>query len=458
MLALAGFVALMIFVALVASGRVHVLVALVLVPVAAALVVGDGSSLGEMVKDGVLTVAPTGMLILFSVLFFSTMIDTGLFTPLVDAILRRLGEDPLKITLGTALLTLVVSLDGDGTTTFIIVTLSLYPLYRRCGMSPLVLMALTTIGFYIMNSSPWGGPTTRTMAVLDLSVSEAFVPLLPGLMGGIVFLFVMAVILGRRERARLGWSAGVLTRVEEGREEALVAAGRVAPGAGPVAAQDQVDEFVAGSGDDEDLLRPRLRLLNLALTVVVMISVIFEILPPYVTFLIGFVVALLVNFRATQVERIIRKHAGNALWATVIIFAAGAFTGILTGTGMIGAMATSIVDVVPDALGNQLALMTTFLSFASTLVMSPDAFYFGMLPVLAETGVAYGLEPAEVGRAALLGQVGYGLSPLVAAPLLFASLLKVSYINHQKFTIGWAFGCTLAMLLVSVLVGAVPVI
>lgn len=456
MLATVGFVALAVFVALVATGRVHVLVALVAVPIAAAVAVGQSGELGTMVKDGLLTVAPTGMLILFSVLFFSTMIDTGLFDPLVDAILRRIGEDPLRITLGTAILTLLVALDGDGTTTFIIVTLAMYPLYKRCGMSPLVLMALTTISFYIMNSSPWGGPTTRTMAVLDVTVGEVFVPLIPALVGGIVFVLVMAVVLGKRERKRLGWTDGRLTRVEEGALEALAAAGslKTLPDA---SVQTQVDDFAATSEGDQDLRRPKLRYLNLLLTIVVMISVIMEILPPNVTFLIGFVIALVVNYRPEHVERIIRKHAGNALWATVLIFAAGAFTGVLTGTGMIQEMATTLVDIIPDGWGGQIAIFTGILSFFSTLVMSPDAFYFGMLPILAETGAAYGLAPEEVGRAALLGQVGYGLSPLVAAPLLLSSLVRVNYFNHQKFTFGWALGCTVVMMAISIAIGVVPV-
>jgi CitMHS family citrate-Mg2+:H+ or citrate-Ca2+:H+ symporter len=456
-LATVGFIALAVFVGLVASGRVHVLVALAVVPLAAGLIVGDGSKLGEMVETGVLTVAPTGMLILFSVLFFSTMIDSGLFDPLVNAIVRAIGEDPLKITIGTALLTLAVALDGDGTTTFIIVTLAMYPLYKRCGMNPLVLMALTSISFYIMNSSPWGGPTTRTMAVLDLTVGETFVPLLPGLVAGALFVVAMAVYLGRQERKRLGWANGVLTRVEEGKVEALAAAGTVRTSANDDAVAAQLDDFVAGSDKDQDLKRPKMRLVNLVLTIAVMYSVIFEVLPAHVTFLIGFVVALLLNYSPRYVERIIRKHAGNALWATVLIFAAGAFTGVLTGTGMITEMAEAIVDVIPDSLGGQLAIITGILSFFSTLVMSPDAFYFGMLPILAETGTAYGLEPAEVGRAALLGQVGYALSPLVAAPLLLSSLLKVNYFNHQKFALKWAFGCTLVMIVVSVIVGSVPV-
>jgi CitMHS family citrate-Mg2+:H+ or citrate-Ca2+:H+ symporter len=67
-----------------------------------------------------------------------------------------------------------------------------------------------------------------------------------------------------------------------------------------------------------------------------------------------------------------------------------------------------------------------------------------------------GIDPVQIGRAAVLGQmtVGFPLSPLAAATLVLISVAKVNLIEHQKFMFCWAFGTTLVMTVVSYLTGA----
>ena len=47
-------------------------------------------------------------------------------------------------------------------------------------------------------------------------------------------------------------------------------------------------------------------------------------------------------------------------------------------------------------------LATAFLAMPLTFVLSNDAFYFGVVPVIAETAAHYQLDPAVIGRASLL--------------------------------------------------------
>ncbi len=71
--------------------------------------------------------------------------------------------------------------------------------------------------------------------------------------------------------------------------------------------------------------------------------------------------------------------------------------------------------------------------------MSNDAFYYGVLPVLAEAAKAYGIDPVEIGRASLVGQPVHLLSPLVASTYLLVGLAGVEFSDHQKYTFKWAF-------------------
>nr|WP_079123430.1 citrate:proton symporter [Streptomyces abyssalis] len=204
MLAALGFTTIGLFLLLTMTRRLSVLVALVLLPVLAALAGGFADRLGEMILEGLTTVAPTGIMIAFAYLYFSLMVDAGLFDPLIRGILRFGRRDPLRICMGTAVLTMCVALDGDGASTFLITVSALLPVYQKLGMRPLVLSGIICLGAGVMNMIPWGGPTVRAAAALKLDTSEVFLPVLPAMGCGIAWVLVATYLIGRRERNRLG--------------------------------------------------------------------------------------------------------------------------------------------------------------------------------------------------------------------------------------------------------------
>jgi CitMHS family citrate-Mg2+:H+ or citrate-Ca2+:H+ symporter len=141
-----------------------------------------------------------------------------------------------------------------------------------------------------------------------------------------------------------------------------------------------------------------------------------------------------------------------------LIFAAGIFTGILSGTGMLKAMSDGLLTIMPAWLGPYMAPATALLSAPATYMLSNDAFYFGVLPILAETASAYGITTAQMARASLIGQPIHLLSPLVASTYLLVALLDINYGDNQKASIFWVFGLVLAMLAGSLAFGIIPLI
>jgi len=138
------------------------------------------------------------------------------------------------------------------------------------------------------------------------------------------------------------------------------------------------------------------------------------------------------------------------------VFAAAVLIGVLNGTGMVSAMADWLVDVIPDAMGPYLAVITGLLSLPLTFFMSNDAFYFGILPVLAESASAFGIEPVEMARASVIGQPVHLQSPLVPAILLLVSLANVNLGDHHKKVLWRAAVVSVVMLVVAVVVGVIP--
>lgn len=177
-LVILGFTMVLVFMTLIMTKRLTPMVALILVPTVFGLFAGAGLGLGDMILDSIGTMAPTAALLMFAIMFFGIMIDVGLFDPLIRLITRLLGDDPAKVVLGTAILAGAVSLDGDGSTTFIITTSAMLPIYLRLGMSPVVLTCVAGLMNGTLNIVPWGGPTVRAATALGVQPTEIFVPML----------------------------------------------------------------------------------------------------------------------------------------------------------------------------------------------------------------------------------------------------------------------------------------
>ena len=425
--ALAGFLMVAVFTALIMSGRLAPAPALILTPLAFGLLAGHGTDMGPMAVEGLREVAPTGVMLLFAILTFSILTGAGLFDPLVRAIVRRAGGDPLKVSLGASVLAAVISLDGDGSTTYLITCAAMLPLWRRLGMNPLHLACLLMLVSGVMNLSPWGGPTGRAAAALQLDVSAVFLPLLPAMAAGLAAVFALATVLGLSERRRLG----VLDLPE-------------------AAAEPEAE------GTRAPPLRQMLNLLILAALMAGLIAPAFGVktLPLPVLMMTAFALALTLNHpRPADQAAQVAAHAPAALSVASLIFAAGVLTGVLKGTGMVDAMSSALVAAIPEALGPHLAPAVAAASLPGTFFLSNDAFYFGMLPVLAEAGAAHGVAPADMARAALMGQPFHLLSPLVPSTWLLVGLARVEMGAHQRFTALPAAGVCLAMALAAMATG-----
>ena len=167
MLSLLGFLTIAVFLVLIFTKRLSVLLALILVPVCFALVGGFAvKDIGSMIIAGISQVAPTGIMLIFAVLYFGIMIDAGLFDPVISGIVRLAKGDPLRITIGTALLTMLVHLDGDGTATFMITISALLPIYKRLGIKRLILPCIVALSAGVMHLVPWSGTMARAMNVM----------------------------------------------------------------------------------------------------------------------------------------------------------------------------------------------------------------------------------------------------------------------------------------------------
>lgn len=428
MLSILGFLTILVFTYLVMSKKMIAFTAIIFVPIIFALIGGFGPQLGEMMGEGVVTVADTAVLLLFAILYFGIMMDAGLFDPLSNAILRVAKGDPVKIAVGTAILALTVALDGDGTTTYMIVCSAMLPVYRKLGMNPLILATLSIMALGIVaGSTPWGGSATRAISILGLNASDYFIPMLPVILGGSLFTIFIAYMLGKGERKRLGKEV-----IEQYRSELALTA-----------------------NEKPEKVNMKLVWFNLFLTVTLMGVLIADVIELYLLFIIGFAIALIVNYpKLDDQKKVIKEHAANAIPVVSLVLGAGIFTGILQGTAMVDHMAGDIVSVIPESFGDFYTLVVAIICLPLSFFMSNDAFFFGALPVFAEAGIAYGVEPIDVARASVIGQTIHLIGPTSAPLWVLIELIRTDLGKLQRFTLPWIILSALVMIAIAILTGA----
>lgn len=431
MLAFIGLVTIVLVVGFLLLGRMSPIVALTLVPIGGALVAGFGpEALTEFFNDGLSRVMQLATMFVFAITFFGVLQDTGLFRPLINGLIRMTRGHVVAVTAGTAVVGALAHLDGAGATTFLLTVPALLPLYERLSMSRYLMLMMLALGAGIANMLPWAGPLGRAAAVTGIDLTALWHPLIPIQLIGMALLVLMAIGLGLREQRR------------------IAAAGRGAAATGSVGG-------VAATEDERMLERPRLLAVNGALFLAVVAALVSGLLPPALIFMIGLSLVLLINYPDVESQMLrIRAHAPAALLMGAIILSAGTFLGIMDGTGMLRAMAASMVAVLPEAAIGSLHIIVGVLGMPLELVLSTDAFYFGMLPIVLEVVQPAGVPADEVVHAMVIGNIiGTFASPFSPALWLALGLARADIGTHIRYSFVWMWGFSLVVLGVAWLMG-----
>lgn len=444
MLALIGVLTIVIMLVLIMTKKLQTLLALIIVPIIGCLVAGftgnivleEGvftvKTMGEFITAGLKSIAPTGVMFIFAILFFGILTDAGTFDPIIKKILQVVGKDPVKICIGTVFLACIVHLDGSGAVTFLIAIPAMLPLYEKLGMRKTTLATLVALGAGVMNMLPWSGPTIRAITAMSSNIEELFKPMIIPMIFGLVFVLGVAVFLGKSEKKRLGAALDAV----------------------------QLDDSHHAATEADELKRPHLFIFNIALIIIAVVVLIKSILPPAAVFMIATAIALLVNYpdKKMQSERV-DAHAKSALMMASMLFAAGSFIGIMQNSGMLTAMAEAIVKIIPASVGQLMPVLVGIISMPASLLFDPDSYYYGVMPVLASAVEQMGVNPIMIARASIIGQMttGFPVSPLTGATFLLTGLSGIDLGEHQKHTIPFAFMTTIVMLIVAVIIGAISI-
>lgn len=432
-----------VFMFVIMKKKMSPLTSLIMVPLIFALVAvvaGVSSTkggIGDWVMDGLATTSNTGIMLLFAILYFSIMLDAGLFDPITQKMVHFAKGDPMKVLMATAIVAAAVSLNGDGTTTTLICCSAFIPIYKKLNMRMMNLGVLVILQNTIMNLLPWGGPTARAMAVLHVDAS-ILAYLAPGMVLSLLYVtFWVAPHMGRAERKRLG-----IKDLSNAEIDAM---------------------FDDGDPETEAMRRPEHFAMNGILTLILIgwlvagsfIKAIY--VPPLMLFAVGTVLALIYNYpNLSDQSKRIGANGGAAVQVVILVFAAGIFMGLFQGSGMADALANSFTEIVPKQFAGFWGIIVTLISAPGTFFLSNDGFYFGVMPVLAEAGRAYGFTNMNMALASLMGQAFHLLSPLTAFIYLLLRLTGLDMGKWQRESGKYAFWIFVIFIVTVLLLGHMP--
>lgn len=429
MLALIGFTLMIVLMFVLIKEKMAPPLAFILLPIIAAALAGFGvTEISEFIKTGMKTMMSTAILFIFSISYFTLMSDAGLFDPIIDFLIKRTGKSITTVLIAVLLTTFVAHLDGSGATTFLIVVPAFLPICKKMKIRPQALLAAMCGGYGVMNLVPWGGPTMRAASVANIEVGDLYSFMIPGVICLALIAFGIALIVSKIEKKHgAGTAAEVLSEEKEEQNEKK---------------QGKKGIYV----------------FNLILTLAMLVLLFMDTpLPLYSIFMIAFAIALIVNDpNAKQQNKKIKEYGTNAMVMTVTLFSVGVFMGVIKDSGMVEAMANTIVAVLPSAIAPHMHWFMCLFSVPLLMVLGTDAFYYALLPIIMGVVEPFGVTPETVAAAFLLtATLGTPVSPSVAAVYVGLGLSDVSIGEHIKYSLRLVWPASIVVLVLATVIGVI---
>lgn len=404
------------------------------------------AALKIFVQDGLKGVVNTAALFIFSILFFTILSATGFFDRIIKSLLSLANDSIYVIMVVTVAVACVAHLDGSGASSFLIAIPALLPIYQRMNLRPTTLMLVLAVSMGVMNLLPWGGPTIRVANIISgVDSDELYAQMMPMQVVGLILSLALALYMGFLEKSRL---------VKLGLYPTPKA---MPPQSGGVGGAGGVGAPQLESKEDKGLRRDNLFIANLVLIILVIAALFKSGLPSFLTFMVGSVLALLLNYPNIKLQDKMLKDASSAaMMMAATLLAAGVLIGVFEYTGIMKAMAKVVLDFMPPSFGNYLVLIVGILAVPMAVIFCTDSYFYGILPIVISVGAAFGIDAVTLGITMCVARnCGTFISPVVPATLLGCGLAGVSIRAHLKNSFFWVWAFSIICIFAGVFLGVI---
>jgi len=388
-------------------------------------VVFDFKALTNFIKQGISSVTATGVLFIFSILFFGVLGEAGVFNRIINKLLKTTGSNVYGICILTVVIAVIAHLDGSGASSFLIAIPALLPIYKALGMRKTTLMTILAASMGVMNLLPWGGPTLRAATIIGADANDIWLTLIPIQIAGLVCAVGIALFLAKQEIA-LG--AGIKRDVS-------------------------VDHTIK-AGEYE---RQNCFLINILLLFGVLVLLVINIVPSYFCFMLGLCFALFINYpKLETAQKIINKYSQSALMMAVTLFGAGILIGVFDKSGIMKIMAGTILNVIPDGGLKLIPLLVGITAVPMALIFCTDSYFFGVMPIVVGITNELGVDPMSIAVIMVVARnCATFISPVVPATLLGCGLCQVNIRKHIAHSFFWLWLVSAICLIIGWILGII---
>lgn len=433
-LAIIGFALMLVLMFVLIKEKLSPPVAFILLPVIAAVIAGFSvEEISGFVATGLSTMLETAVLFIFSISYFTLMSEAGLFDPIINFLIKKVGKSVTTILFAVVMTTMVAHLDGSGATTFLIVVPAFLPICKKLKVRPEALLSAICGMYAVMNIVPWGGPTIRAASVINVEVSDLYKIILPAVAVMVVLAFVIAFLVARIE---IHHGAGVPE--------------------GGIILEDKDEK--RSETENSRKKGKGLYIFNMLLTLVMLFLLFVDVgLPLHFIFMVAFCIALTVNFpKVSDQTKQLKSYASSAMVMTMTLFSVGIFMGVIKDSGMVEAMATAIVNALPAGIAPHMHWFMALFSVPLIMILGTDAFYYALLPIILGVVQQFGISAESVAATFLLtATYGTPISPSVAAVYVGLGLADTTIGKHIKYSLKILWPASIVVLILSTVLGVI---
>ncbi|HAQ40524.1 MAG TPA: citrate transporter [Clostridiales bacterium] len=372
------------------------------------------------------TMKSVGYMLLFGLLYFTLLTETGMFDILVEKIMKLTGNkvNVFMVMIMTTVISAIGNLTASIVTAYLIVFPIMLPLYKRINFDRKHAMIIAQTAAVAMAFIPWGIGISTSAVFADVDSVELSRQVIP------ISICVIPVII-------IQWLYFAHKHNTQNRQTENHNVGQ--------------ESFDVRSNKNR---RENLFWFNLLVFIVaVALLAIFK-MPAYMVFLMTSLITILTNFYKPTLYRPIFEKSGKTFYNTLLMLVGiSIFVGIFGSTGMLNELSDCIVTIFPQPL---LRYMHLILLAICVIIIRfiPYQLYTALYPVLVSVGASFGLSPIVVIAPFVTNLAfGTGSSSLTPTTLVGTTLFEIDVDDYVKEAMKVQTVSNILVIIIGMLVG-----
>ncbi len=388
-------------------------ITMMVIPVIFALFAGYtlDETLGAVGKQFNSLMLSVGYMILFSLIYFQSVTDSGMFDIIIDKLMGVVGDkiNVVVIFVLTSVISLIVSLTANITAAYLVTVPIIIGLYKRFNIDRVASIVLIGTSLVVFSFVPWSFGLAMAAETVGANLAELSAASMPWAMcfiPVIVLEWVYFSFMHKKKHGTLGLPQGA---------EA---------------------EEIASEKKENPFARPKLFWFNLLLFVAVVATLTLTKLPAWSIFAAAAFLGSLVNYFKKPGE-VWNRSAAPIINILLMLLAVSAYIAVFNykpegGTSLLAVLSTWLVGAVPGPLLQYSSIIFILLAvFIVRLV--PYQMYIAMYPMIASVGAAFGIPAvAIVAPLAVVMGMGTAVSPMTATTYVSTAVAEVDIMDLCK--------------------------